>query len=919
MALLPLFGRDHELGVLNDLIDRAPQGGGALVLRGEAGIGKSSLLAASSHRARDRGMRVLGAAGVQCETHLPFAGLHQLLRPILDRAEDLPAPQRAALLAAFGMSEATPELFLIALAALDLLADAAADSPLLLVAEDAQWLDGSTCDVLAFVARRLASEPIALLIAIREGYGGPLEEAGLPELRLQGLDRATAGKLLDDHGPGLAPAVRQRLLEEAAGNPLALVELPDALRAEQRGGGTLLPPWLPLTARLERAFAARVSELPAATRSLLLVAAVDDGGVLSEVLDAAATLSGAESGMQAVEALAPAVAARLVEVDELELRFRHPLVRSAIHQAASVSQRHAAHAALAKVLAGQPDRRVWHRAASIAGPDEEIAAELEKAAAGARQRGGIVVAVAALERAAKLSDDPARRGGRLLRAAELAFELGRRDLVLGLLREAGEPLELGPLERARLVWLREIFDDGVPGDPAGVRSLVDTVERSRRDGDTDLAMSLLLAAAMRCWWADPGEQARGRVVAAAERMGVPDEDPRLLAILGVAAPVERGAAVIDRLSRWAPDRGGDPGTMRLLGAAAGVTGAFAESAGFLTASVAGLRAQGRLGWLAQVLVLQAWAAIHLGSWDVAKTAAEEGGRLARETAQPLWAARARAAEATLAGLRGEQDLAEILAAEAERAALPTRASAVLADVQWARGLTALGGGRFPDAFEHLRRMFDPADPAHHLMKQCWAIGDLAEGAIHGGYRDAARALLEELEPVAARTSSPRMRVAVGYARPLLAADRDAEPLYQAGLRADLTRWPFARARLQLAFGAWLRRQRRVAESRAPLRAAREAFDALGVDPWCERARQELRAAGEASRRRAPEARDTLTPQELQIAQMAAEGMSNREIGQKLYLSHRTVGSHLYRIFPKLGITSRAQLRAVLASGVPSLA
>jgi hypothetical protein len=311
-------------------------------------------------------MRVLTTTGVQSETTLPFAGLHQLLRPILGEVGELPSRQRDALLAAFGMTDrAAPDLFLIALAALELLAGVAARSPLLLIAEDAHWLDRSTADVLAFVARRLESEPMVLLAAVREGFESDLVEAGLPELRLEGLDEASSGALLDAWAPDLAGTVRERLLEEAAGNPLALVELPAALRSEQRRGGTSLPSVLPLTTRLERAFLARASELPDATRTVLLVAAVDDGNDVAEVLRAAAIVEEMESGE---EALASALSTGLVEIDGAELWFRHPLVRSAIHQAASISQRRAAHAALAEVLSGQPDRSIWHRAASVLAP-----------------------------------------------------------------------------------------------------------------------------------------------------------------------------------------------------------------------------------------------------------------------------------------------------------------------------------------------------------------------------------------------------------------------------------------------------------------------------------------------------------------------------------------------------------------------
>jgi DNA-binding CsgD family transcriptional regulator len=359
-----LYGRDHEIGVLDDLIRRPGSGtGGVLVIRGEAGIGKSALVAAARARGRRLGMRVLAATGVESEARIPFAGLHQLLRPVLSLADGLPTRQRGALLAAFGMGDETSgELFLIGLATLELVSDTAARSPLLLVAEDAQWLDDASCAVLAFVARRLAAEPAAMLIAVRDGFGTAVDDAGLAELRLQGLPPEAAAALLDAHAPGLAPGPRERVLAEAAGNPLALVELPAALRSVDLDSGVLPPSRLRLTARLERAFAAQQSGLPTASRSLLLVAAADDGDVPAEMFSAAAILEGTEV---TVDALGPAVTARLLEFDGFRVRFRHPLARSAIYQAASPARRHAAHAALAGVLAGQPDRQVWHRAARV--------------------------------------------------------------------------------------------------------------------------------------------------------------------------------------------------------------------------------------------------------------------------------------------------------------------------------------------------------------------------------------------------------------------------------------------------------------------------------------------------------------------------------------------------------------------------
>jgi ATP/maltotriose-dependent transcriptional regulator MalT len=326
-----------------------------------------------------------------------------------------------------------------------------------------------------------------------------------------------------------------------------------------------------------------------------------------------------------------------------------------------------------------------------------------------------------------------------------------------------------------------------------------------------------------------------------------------------------------------------------------------------------LRAEGRLGLLAQALVSQAWAGFFLGNWNVAGPAAAEAGRLARETGQPRWAAAADLVDATLAALRGDYDRSESMTDEAERLLLPMVAHPTLAFARLARGLAALGRAQHADAYDNLRRMFDPADIAYHPFVRCWAIGDLAEAAARSGHGPQVRPLVEELAEAARSSRSPLLQVSVAYARTQLADDAQAAAYFDDAFAVDMSMWPLHRARLLLAYGSWLRRQRRIAESRTPLRAARELFDALGALPWGERARQELRASGETSQRRTPEALEQLTAQELQIAQMAADGLTNREIGQKLYLSHRTVGSHLYRLFPKLGVSSRSQLRTLLES------
>jgi len=904
---VPLVGRDAETQLLASLLDGIQESGAALVLSGEPGIGKSRLLAAAAGLARERGFTVLTATGVQSEAHLAFAGLHQLLRPLRFRAADLPAHQRAALDAAFGLSdEPAPELFRIAMAVLDLLCEGAAEAPLLVLVEDAQWLDRPTTEVLAFVARRLQSDPIVLLGAVREGYPSPLVEAGLPQRRLGGLAPAAAIKLLDGSERQLSPATRERLLSEAAGNPLALIELPiAAARQEPARLGSV-----PLTERLERAFAARVADLPTGTRLLLLVAAHSDDERLSDIVDAASAVAGAGLGLDLLEAAAEAA---IIDLDLHSVRFRHPLIRSAVRQSGSLRERRRVHEALAEVLRDQPDRRVWHRAALISGTHEEVANELAEAALRARRRGALAVAVTALRRSAELSP-PGQRAGRLLAAAQLAFELGQRDLVAPILREV-EYLDPGPLERARAAWIEEVVHTRPLADAPRVASLIAAAEQAGRAGDHDLQLDMAWLVASRAWLANAAPEARRVLVEAVDRLGNPESaDLRIVAIQAYADPLGKAPAILGRLRQAAGDGRRDTDATRYLGPAAVAVGAFDLAATFLREAVEGLRTQGRLGHLPRMLTLQGRMAAQVADWGVAIPAAEEARRLAAELREPQWIAAADAVDSAIAGLRGDEDAAERAAAQAERLALPTGANLTVAFAQFGRIFAALGAGRHSDAYEAAERLFDPASPAHHPVIACWVIGDLAEAALPAGRIDEARARVKQVE--AASGDVPGTCIAVGlmHARALLAQDpAEAAARFDEALGSDLTHWPVQRARLLLAYGQWLRRQRRIAESRAPLRDARDAFDAMGCAAWGDQARRELRASGETSSRRDIAARDQLTAQELQIAQLAAQGLSNRDIAQQLYLSHRTIGTHLYRIFPKLGITSRGELRSALSA------
>jgi ATP/maltotriose-dependent transcriptional regulator MalT len=459
--------------------------------------------------------------------------------------------------------------------------------------------------------------------------------------------------------------------------------------------------------------------------------------------------------------------------------------------------------------------------------------------------------------------------------------------------------------------MRETYDESRWSGASKVGACAETAERMRLDGHPNLALRFLVTVAMRCWWGNPDQEARQAVVAAAGRVQVGKDDPALLAVLAHADPVGQGAVVIDRIARLTPAVGG-PLETYLVGAAASAVWAYDLALGFLDAAVDGLRAQGRVGLLVQALVSQAWAAVHLAREPLAVSAAEEAFRLATETGQLRWAALAQLAQATICAERGDFDRAEALTRDAEGVLLGLGATPMLALGQFVRGRGAVAHQHYVEGLDHHRRALDPADPAYHPFVGAWGLSDLVEAAAHSGKRDTAHAYIQQLDSLVATTSGSMLRATLGYARPMVADDDDAEVLYRAALERDLANWPCYRGRMLLWYGRWLRRQRRAADSRAPLRAARDGFDALAFPALAETARQELRASGETSRHRVPAAWDQLTPQELQIARMAGQGLSNREIGEQLYISYKTVGYHLNRMFPKLGITSRSQLHAAVS-------
>ena len=891
--------------MLRGAITNIEEQGASVLVRGQPGVGKSSILRAASDLALGRSALVLAAHGIESEAMVPFAGLYEVLRPLLSSSGSLPSAQRRALLTAFGESDGPPpELFLTALAALTLIVDAAGARPVVLVVDDVQWLDAATNDVLAFVSRRLRHDPVVLIAGLRDGHSVPLESAEAIEINLQGLDPASSQALLVRGADHLTAADQQALLSQARGNPLALVELPIAWRSAGVDVLSSVSATVPLTTRLEQAFAARITDLPGTTRSLLLVAAVSAEEDLAEILEGATVLCGSEISTETLE---PAMQARLLEFDQASIRFRHPLVRSAVLRSEPHDRRLAAHAAMSEVTLADRHRRVWHQAQAVDGIDDGVADLLDDSHVECMSRGSVVSAIAALERSAQLTGGSTARARRLLLAAQHAFGLGRADLVTRLV-DAAEINDLTELDQARAEWLRELFSEGTLGDSARVRDLCALATRSAVAGEKDLALDLVASAALRCWWAVGEVGDREHVAAVAGSLPGLQDDARCIAAIAIADPLGHLPQTRRRLAEITALGVSDVHQMRQLGMAARAIGADPLAADYFDDVTSELRQRGQLGLLSQVLAVQAAVCLDLGNWRRAGQCLQEGRQLSKDTGQSTWRTGTAAVEAVLEALTGETEIALRHAAEIEAACAGQVAGDFLSLVQLARGIAYLSKGDTAHAFGSLIPMFDPREPCYHPREQLSAVMFLVEAADGCGSLEATRDVVERLEVLAETTRSPILGVHLLYVRPILARGGDAERLFNIGLAEDLTRWPWPRARLELSYADWLRRQRRLVESRTLFRSALDTFDSLGAIEWARQARVGLRAAGE---RRAVASADsavsTMTAQETQIAQLAADGLSNREIGQQLYLSPRTIGSHLYRIFPKLGVTARAQL------------
>lgn len=927
-----LYGRDAELSIIADLLARARSGGsGALVLRGDPGIGKTALLTEAAAMAD--GFRTMRVTGVESESELTFAGVQLLLRSALDRIETLPQVQADALRGALGLAAlpGPPDRFLIGLAVLALLAESATDRPLLCVVDDAQWLDRASAEALLFAARRLDSESIVLLFAARAnsdmlfapvanrdmlfatGANRDFPAGTLPELRLTGLSAAASADLLD--AADLSEAARYRILTEAAGNPLALLELPGAIRANA-GRHEIATEPLPLTDRLRQAFEGRLGALPRATGTLLLVAAVEGTGDLTVILRAAATLGSSGDDLDSARH------AGLIELFGETVAFRHPLVRAAVQHAAPLSALRTAHRALAAAMdrPAAADRRAWHLGAAVDGPDEAVATALEQTAVHAQERSG--AAGTWYVRAAELSVEPASMARRLTLAAEAMAEAGELSRAAELAERAVELITRTPLPgdqnaaalSARLAQV-QANADFLHGDPAAAHRRMMSAADSIGATDPVMAADLLIEATHIAWYTGPAELADtvGRLK---ELRLEPGERPEPLVrlLIRAVAPVlglpAGDAADTDEAIAAARAAGDDsPGDLVLIAGVALLLGRDRMSQEIAAELTGRLRKGGLIGFLPATLFYAASAQFYGGRIGAARHTVAEALDLADATAQQHWVGQFDEVRANLAAVAGdEQRCAQLIDAAWARGG----------DVAWrtpwaicAAGMLDLGSGRAESALHRLGEL--AVGRRYFHIPAIRSTPDLVEAAVRVGRPGEAAEGFALYENWAGHTGQPWTMALVHRCRALLAEDGAAEAHFRTALAlVGPDERPFEQARTHLLYGEWLRRAKRKAEARTHLSVALTTFERLGAAPWAQRAAQELTATGHTAGGRGPAgtasaAAAVLTPQELQIVRLAAQGLSNKDIAAQLFLSPRTIGAHLYKAYPKLGVMSRGEL------------
>lgn len=909
---VPLIGRDDELGLLRAFIATAAESGGALLLSGEPGAGKTALLDAAVTDAEAAGVQVLRATGAEFESALAFAGIHQLLHPLLGELGALDAGPRVAVAVALGLQIGpSPNQLMVSNGVLALLARATASGPLLVVVDDLPWLDRSSALVLGVVARRLAGSRVGFLGAFRTSEGGFFDGNGLRRLDVAALDEAAAAALVGDRFPALAGPVRQRLLTEAQGNPLALLELPIALSPGQRAGAESLPALLPLNHRLQKVFETRVAALPEPTRHLLLLAALDGTGSVPLLLTAARDRAGLAD-------LAAAERVGLVELAEGAdiVLFRHPLTRSAVVALAGPDERRGAHETLAGALVDEPDRHAWHLARATLGPDDHVAAALDGVARRNRRRGDAGGAIAALLRAAELSVAGPERARRLAEAAYVGA------LIAGDLRDV-----------PRL--LAEAMRTG--GGQAG--SLSAAVAAAHHlvlsgDGDIDTAHRLLVAAIEA--QPQPYDADDDTLVEALNTLGwinyfggraelwAPFHDalgrfhprtPERLALLEAtfADPARITLGDLDRLDAAiaALNHQTDPVQVARVGLAS----MFLDRLPHCREALQRLYRDGH-DRRATTLSLHALSLLGLdhfaaGEWDRVRVLAAEHVRLSEQHNYRLLHCRGIYLQGLLAAAVGDDAAVATAADRITSWAIPRQVLAVQRLAAQIRTLAALGGGRYEEAYQQAASVSPAGELASHVPHALWLILDLTEAAVRTGRHAEAAAHVAAARETGVAAISPRYVLLVEAATAVAADDDEAPGHFATALAVPgAQRWPFDLARVQLLCGERLRRTKATTAARGHLTQSLEAFRRMGAHPWSARASAELRATGLAMTRSGT-ATAPLTPQQREIAALAAAGLTNKEIAQRLYLSPRTVSTHLYQIFPKLGITSRAALRDAL--------
>lgn len=905
-----LHGRVTEQSRLAEIVEDAAAGrSGCLLLLGEAGVGKSALLA--DLLAGVRGMQVLRAQGLESESPLAFAGLHQLLRPVLGLLGSLPTPQSRALRVAFGAEDGDQvEPFLVGLATLTMLTEAAEASPVLCLIDDAHWLDAATADALVFASRRLQADPVAMVFTARDGDARMFAPRDMPTLHLAGLDHSAARSLLRERaGAQLPDQVSESLLARTNGNPLALLELPATLTSEQLAGTAALPAHLHLTQTVQRVFLDRTRGLPEQVQTLLLVAAADDSGSLAVVARAAASL-----GVDAA-AIEQAERAQLLVTDRDNLRVRHPLVRSAVYQSATGYERRAAHRALAQALAdgSDPDRQAWHLAASVEGPEESVVSALLAAAVRAERRGGNAAAQAAYERAAELTADPHLRAERRYAAARNAWAGGEAAAARTLLSRAREGSE-DRLLRADIDRLRGRIEVNL-GSATDAHRIFSDAARSVAADDPRRALEMAAAASvLRVYGADSGatldpQQITGHLDT--------DATPRtraltqlMLAMTLAADHQWAGAVGALELGLQLGPADLDSDVIGNLGNAALHLGDDAAHQRYFTAMLSQARQSGAAFQVLYGLHRLAFGQLLSGQWQELRSAAEEALCLGPAVGEPGLAAAPVAWLTLLATLQGTPDYHDRLTHLQDLTA--THRLGVLTDpvhdlTHWAQATTAAAGSDHARALDHLRQIRTPAVTRMVVI-------DRITAAVNAEDRPQAETWVAEFAPFAEATRWPWAITAANHARALLADPTSAVDHFTAALAPPATgSRPYDRARTQLAHGELLRRSQRRTQARTHLRAALAAFEELHAGPFITRAANELRASGETARKRNPATALELTPMERQTAQLAAQGLSNKDIAAQLWISPRTVAFHLRNVFTKCAITSRSQLRDLTLS------